>query len=710
MLNMKEEVTMDPNSCTTIPWHRVVRQVIPPAVLLLSLLLLALVTTNATRVAAATSKPHTTTLSVNPTMVNAGSAITVSGAGFTPDEAVNFTFNGASGIIATVQADGSGNLPGTGVTIPSTTLPGTYTLTATSASGINVATTTFTVIALVLSPYAIEHGGSVVVSGTGFAPNEPVNIAIDGQGGTLATAQTDGSGNLPATTVNIPAFIGPGSYTLAATGASSGFVLSNTLVILNVAITATPATIIVGGTIIVTGSGFVPGESVSISLSGLGNPLASIQATSTGTLPGTFIIIPATLSPGSYTLAATGASGYSATTIALTLNQPAPVLALNVGSIEHGGTVTVTGTGFVPNTPVSLTLIGQNYQSATLATVQTDGLGNLPSTSITIPTSVPGGQYTLTASSAGGTATAGVNLTIATTVVTVSASSVTPGETLTVSGSGFAPNEFVTIALSGLSNVLATPRTDASGNLPSTTVTIPSPIDGGTYSLQALGASTADTAGAPVSLSSLVPLPVLPVILVATPTPEPPTAPAVLSVRWYIAGASNTSQATSTFALQNTQAQPADVQIRFYFTSGVTATREVTVPAQSRQSIAVASLGLPAGDFGATIATDGSLSVQALLTRPGNPSTTLQSQAAAGTSWQKTSAAYAALSGELAILNPGTGTARVQLRLGSGAGQRTATVTVAAHSESTVNLSLLFGKLKAALSVTSSQPLAVAFS
>jgi hypothetical protein len=82
----------------------------------------------------------------------------------------------------------------------------------------------------------------------------------------------------------------------------------------------------------------------------------------------------------------------------------------------------------------------------------------------------------------------------------------------------------------------------------------------------------------------------------------------------------------------------------------------------------------------------------------------------AGTAWQETAAAYAALSGQVALLNPGTGTAHVQFHLGSGASQRTATVDVAAQSESVVSLSHLFGNLKGALSVTASRPLVAAFS
>ncbi|WP_211349905.1 glycoside hydrolase family 2 TIM barrel-domain containing protein [Rarobacter faecitabidus] len=74
---------------------------------------------------------------VDANTVEAGSAIGVSGSGFLADESVDVKL---AATIATLQADGEGNVSGS-VVIPATTTPGTYSLTLSGAESVRTATT-----------------------------------------------------------------------------------------------------------------------------------------------------------------------------------------------------------------------------------------------------------------------------------------------------------------------------------------------------------------------------------------------------------------------------------------------------------------------------------------------------------------------------------------------------------------------------------------
>lgn len=71
-------------------------------------------------------------------------------------------------------------------------------------------------------------------------------------------------------------------------------------------------------------------------------------------------------------------------------------LAANTTEAEPGGTITLTGTGFMPNSEVTLEVLGVNLERISLGTVMTDANGNF-SVEVTLPDGLPPGQYTITA-------------------------------------------------------------------------------------------------------------------------------------------------------------------------------------------------------------------------------------------------------------------------------------------------------------------------
>jgi hypothetical protein len=86
---------------------------------------------------------------------------------------------------------------------------------------------------LVLQPAVTVPGGAVSAFGSGFAPNEPISVAVTVLGVPLAAtaivADADGS---YATTQQIPIIAPPGTYLISAIGQTSGAVASAGLTIL----------------------------------------------------------------------------------------------------------------------------------------------------------------------------------------------------------------------------------------------------------------------------------------------------------------------------------------------------------------------------------------------------------------------------------------------------------------------------------------------
>jgi len=85
---------------------------------------------------------------------------------------------------------------------------------------------------LVTSAQLAPPGGSFTVSGSAFGPDETVDFTL--QNHKAGSAVTDGNGNFPATTINVPTSDGFGPSTLVATGQTSKLTSSAPIDITNV--------------------------------------------------------------------------------------------------------------------------------------------------------------------------------------------------------------------------------------------------------------------------------------------------------------------------------------------------------------------------------------------------------------------------------------------------------------------------------------------
>jgi predicted alpha-1,2-mannosidase len=155
------------------------------------------------------------TLSISSNSVHSAESITVSGSEFTAGETLELTLSEGGETVATGSGtvDGSGDLSTT-FTIPGRVPTGIYEL-AVAGYPVSEEVTVTGFTPAITATAAVMTGQGVVVSGTGFAPEETVTLAF---AGTATTVKADESGAW-STTLTAPGTAG--AYEVVATGAVS---------------------------------------------------------------------------------------------------------------------------------------------------------------------------------------------------------------------------------------------------------------------------------------------------------------------------------------------------------------------------------------------------------------------------------------------------------------------------------------------------------
>jgi hypothetical protein len=318
-------------------------------------------------------------ITVSPAEAPTYARVTVSGAGF--------QYNGTAYIKLCDQFVGIGAVAGDGtfsssVAIPGTIAPGDCTLLAYDTAG-DSATTTFKVLpsSIAVSPGAAPHYASVTVSGAGFQYNSLANIFLCGQFDGVAAVGGDGTF---VTSIPVPGNLTVGQCTLSVSD-SVGDVASTPFTVLAPSIAVSPATAPRYATVTVSGAGFQYNALAFINLCGQFDGVATVGG------DGTFVTsvpIPGTIAPGDCTLLAYDSVGDSAT-LSFTVLPPTLVLSSTTG--PAGSTVTVTGSGFMPNAQV-----GINLDANSVAQLVADGSGGF-TLSVTIPSTAAPGDHQLVA-------------------------------------------------------------------------------------------------------------------------------------------------------------------------------------------------------------------------------------------------------------------------------------------------------------------------
>jgi hypothetical protein len=154
-----------------------------------------------------------------------GTLLSIAGSGFAPRELITIAFRSGTDTLATrtIRADGAGVLGGAAMSVPDIAPIGAADVVVTGSASKTVTTASFQVTtgvstATVYRPTLelAASGSSVIVTGSGFAPNEQVSVELDGRA--TRTVYADSTGSLARVTI---AATSDGDHALGATGVES---------------------------------------------------------------------------------------------------------------------------------------------------------------------------------------------------------------------------------------------------------------------------------------------------------------------------------------------------------------------------------------------------------------------------------------------------------------------------------------------------------
>jgi hypothetical protein len=209
---------------------------------------------------------------------------------------------------------------------------------------------------------------TVTVTGNGFDPISTVVITFGGS--TVSTVTPASNGGFTAT-FSVPLSSSIGDQTVKATqGSNSASKTFTVTALLNPIIFLDPSSGPVGTSVTVTGAGFDPTSTVTIdfgSTSDVTTNPSPLKTTASGTFIATFNVPPGS-SSGDHTVKATQGSKSASKTFTV-----GPVITLNPTSGPLGTPVDITGTGFSPNSTVTITFGGDPLPESPVTTNSSGG-------------------------------------------------------------------------------------------------------------------------------------------------------------------------------------------------------------------------------------------------------------------------------------------------------------------------------------------------
>jgi outer membrane protein assembly factor BamB len=152
-----------------------------------------------------------------------GTPVAVSGSGFGAAEAIDVYFDATP--LALAVADGNGGFGGIVIFVPANAAPGPHKVSALGRVTSRAAQTGFAVTAppapvTTLTPSSGPPKSRLTVAGSGFGPNESVDLYFDTTD--LALVSTNGSGGFSGIKLDVPASALPGEHWVTASGRQSG--------------------------------------------------------------------------------------------------------------------------------------------------------------------------------------------------------------------------------------------------------------------------------------------------------------------------------------------------------------------------------------------------------------------------------------------------------------------------------------------------------
>ncbi|MBI2832585.1 MAG: hypothetical protein HYX79_10060 [Chloroflexi bacterium] len=321
---------------------------------------------------------------------------------------------------------------------------------------------------IILSPTSGSAGQLVFVTGSGFTADASTTVYMFMQTTFLQSALVDASSNFTTSFVVPSALAADNVYPVSVyggAGASATFGTGGTLrasasfsVTSSRSITISPTTLFLGGTGTITGQGFTGYLSTNVYIFAQQTQVATALVSTAGTFSASFTV-PAGLTFGSsipVTVWTTNVYGsgtqLASASFTLTAN---PQIIINPVTGSPGGTMTVNGTGFAPNSAITFT-----FDDVTVANATSNASGGFTGT-FPIPETT-GGSHSVRARDASANTIAATFTTQQS--VTISPTSGFAGTPVTIGGKGFSASRNISITYKGIPVTTSPSTITASSN------------------------------------------------------------------------------------------------------------------------------------------------------------------------------------------------------------------------------------------------------
>jgi hypothetical protein len=397
---------------------------------------------------------------ISPTKGPVGTAVTVTGSGFAAGYTVSVKVGGKSLGSALSDSTGAVTIAGTVPTLDA----GAQAVTGQDLAGYStsVATkATFTVTpTLNLSPATGLGGSYVKVSGSGFEAGDTVSMYFAGvpwlnpaAAPYTFTASVDG--RIGPTNLVAPAAAASGTTEVRAEDQSTNTATAN-FAVTSRPLTITPNSGPMGTRVMITGSSMTPDGTIAISALRIGGDAwnTAVVTIDTGGMiaPTTLNVLPG-LTYGTNVITATDNMSLTAAGI---FTVARPTLAVSPASGPKGATVTITGAGWVPNKPVTISFAGNPWP------VYADANGNIAAALQVPATAVAGANSVNANDGALGNAAAAPAFVVPSASIAVTPTEGQQGTAITITGSGFQVYSGIKIQI-GAYSFPTTPLTNALG-------------------------------------------------------------------------------------------------------------------------------------------------------------------------------------------------------------------------------------------------------
>jgi hypothetical protein len=391
-------------------------------------------------------------------------SLTVSGGNFVSNEEINIsaTQNGALEASTSTSANQYGQFSAM-INLPAKLAQGSLLITASGQTSGLTSSNSYYVTpfapSLMANNTETTPYSNVEVSGSGYAPNETVDLNL---AGATAIAHSDAAGSFNDVSITSPD-VPAASYTLIGVGESSGASATAYEYVNAFYPSASPNSYYVmpGTSLGFNGSGYAPNETVDVSDAATGIQISSFSTDASGDFKnaGSFIV-PASYAGLTKKFVLTGTTSNASTTTSTAVGSYYPNVTPASYYVLPGKTVSFDASGFIPGEVVDI------YSSnVKIASVNADSKGDLTNAgSITIPSNEAGTNqtFTLTGEQSNGSGTVSVQIGSYNPQASPSSYYAMPGSMLTFDGTGYAPDEVVTV-FSGL-NTIGSFNTDDNGN------------------------------------------------------------------------------------------------------------------------------------------------------------------------------------------------------------------------------------------------------